>query len=97
MIFMGMPSFNNLETENYASIRTVSLAPEAISNNKFYLGQKLLAGLTDFQDFIYSNPESSANFFNASKLNNLAQSFMDFVKFSVKFFSDISNKASANF
>ena len=60
MIFRGMPSLNNLETENYASIRTVSLAPEAISNNKFYLGQKLLAGLTDFQDFIYSNPESSA-------------------------------------
>jgi hypothetical protein len=60
MIFRGMPSLNNLETENYASIRTVSLAPEAISNNKFYLGQKLLSGLTDFQDFSYTNPESSA-------------------------------------
>jgi len=60
MIYRGLPSLNNLETENYASIRTVSLAPEALSNNKFYIGQKLLAGLTDFQDFSYSNPESSA-------------------------------------
>ncbi len=60
MIFRGMPSFNTLETENYASIRTVSLAPEALSNNKFYLGQKLLSGLTDFQNFGYTNPESSA-------------------------------------
>lgn len=60
MIFRGLPSLNTLETENYASIRTVSLAPEALSNNKFYLGQKLLSGLTDFQNFEYANPESSA-------------------------------------
>ena len=54
----GNYSSGNGETENYASVRTVSLAPEALSNNKFYLGQKLLSGLTDFQDFSYTNPES---------------------------------------
>jgi hypothetical protein len=59
--FKTLLSANAFESSNYNSIRTVSLAPEGLDNNLQYMGQKLLSGATDFQNYNYTNPVSSSS------------------------------------
>ncbi len=58
LIYKSLPSYE-YQFEKEDVIKTFSLTQEGLSNSKHYLGQKLLAGNTDFIDYGYKNPETT--------------------------------------
>lgn len=87
--FKSLPSYES-KFEKEDVVKSFSLTQEALSNSKQFLGQKLLAGNTDFIDFGYKNPESSVSVVEVSAVSvganinvtNLASQTIDGVSLS---------------
>lgn len=61
VLFKGISSSLYDNKDEFNQFKKFDVSIEGLSNNKHYLGQKLLSGNTDFVEFYYKNPISTAS------------------------------------
>lgn len=61
IIFRNLSTVKIDDKNQFNGIKKFNLSVEALSNNKHYLGQKLLSGNTDFVEFAYENPNTTTS------------------------------------